>query len=241
MMRTADADEMIAPNPCVVERGGAEHSPERPVLTVAQVGALADANAPRFRVLVLVSASCGLRRGELLALSGSDFDVLHKTLRAERALSQLVGGTLIIRPAKTEASARSVVIPPHTVADLVAALDRFVDGDRSSLMFTREKGGPVRPLTLQKVRVEARSSVGIHAPTSPDTAAHIGHAEQRVGGRCWGLGQSAEGSHGPRQLGRGHPSVDTRRPTDDQRIARRSIGISNRPKSGAAGRWRGLA
>jgi hypothetical protein len=28
MMRTAVADEMIAPNPCVVERGGAEHSPE---------------------------------------------------------------------------------------------------------------------------------------------------------------------------------------------------------------------
>ncbi|HTW09391.1 MAG TPA: N-terminal phage integrase SAM-like domain-containing protein [Acidimicrobiales bacterium] len=66
IMRAGVADELIARSPCVIVGGGTEHSPERPVLTVGEVGALADAIVPRFRALVILSAWCGLRRGELL-------------------------------------------------------------------------------------------------------------------------------------------------------------------------------
>jgi integrase len=163
MMRTAVADEVIVRKPCVVERGGVEHSPERPVLTVAQVGALADAIAPRFRALVTVSAWCGLRRGECLALRRSDFDPLHKTLRVERSMNQLIDETLVVGPPKTEAGLRSVAIPPHIIPDLMDHLDRFVDGEPGSLFFTGEKGGPVRPHVLQKAWTKARSSVAIEA------------------------------------------------------------------------------
>ncbi len=89
IMRTAVADEMVLRNPCQVERAGVERSPERPVATIAEVVALADAIAPRFRTLVLLSAWCGLRRGELFALRRSDFDPLRNTLRVERAMQQL--------------------------------------------------------------------------------------------------------------------------------------------------------
>ncbi len=136
MMRTAVADEVIVRNPCAAERGGVERSPERPVLSVAQVGALADAIAPRFRAVVLVSAWCGLRRGKCLALRRSDFDPLHKTLRVERAMNQLIDGTLIVGPPKTEAGRRSVAVPPHIIPDLLAHLDRFVDTRGEALMFT---------------------------------------------------------------------------------------------------------
>lgn len=161
MMRTAVADEVIVRNPCVIERGGVERSPERPVLTVAEVGALAEAIAPRFRVLVLISAWCGLRRGELLALRRSDFDPLHKTLRVERAMNQLIDGTLVVGPPKTDAGRRSIAIPPHIIPDLVAHVEDFVEPDSESLMFTGEKGGPLRPHVLQKAWVEAKKSVGL--------------------------------------------------------------------------------
>jgi integrase len=112
MMRTAVADEMIVRNPCQVERAGIERAVERPVATVAEVDALAAAIAPRFRALILVSAWCGLRRGELLALRRADVDTLHSVVRVERAMHQLVNGSLVFGPPKTDAGRRKVAIPP---------------------------------------------------------------------------------------------------------------------------------
>ncbi len=49
VFNTAVDDEMIRRNPCRIKGAGVEDSPERPVLTVAQVYALADAVGLRYR------------------------------------------------------------------------------------------------------------------------------------------------------------------------------------------------
>jgi integrase len=82
MLRTAVADEIVVRNPCQIERAGVEHAPERPVATIAEVKALADAITARFRALVLLAAWCGLRRGELMGLRRRDVDLMRRTLRA---------------------------------------------------------------------------------------------------------------------------------------------------------------
>jgi integrase len=161
MMRTAVADAVLVRNPCQVERAGVERAIERPTATVAEVAALADAIAPRFRTLVLLSAWCGLRRGELMALRRHDFDPLRNTLRVERAMQQLADGTLIVGPPKTEAGRRTIAIPPHVVPDLVVHLAQFVAPNAESLVFTGEKGGPVRPHVLQKAWVKAKAATGL--------------------------------------------------------------------------------
>jgi len=74
--RTAVADGQVTRSPCQVRGGGAEHAAERPVATVAQVGALADAMPDRLRAAVLLAAWCGLRRGEILALRRRELGVL---------------------------------------------------------------------------------------------------------------------------------------------------------------------
>jgi integrase len=163
MMRTAVADEVVVRNPCQVERAGVERAVERPTATVAEVSALADAIARRFRALILLSAWCGLRRGELLALRRGDFDPLRNTLRVERAMHQLADGTLVVGPPKTEAGRRTIAIPPHVVPELVAHLDQFVTLDPESLVFTGEKGGPVRPHVLQKAWVKAKAATGLES------------------------------------------------------------------------------
>ena len=78
MLNTAVADELIVRNPCRVRGAGQDHSAERPIATVAQVAALADAVDERLRALVLLAAWCGLRRAELLALRRRHVDLLPR-------------------------------------------------------------------------------------------------------------------------------------------------------------------
>ena len=64
-------------NPCTVKGAGQERAPEMRFATVAQVAALADAIAPRYRALVLVAAYGGLRWGELVGLRVKRVGLLH--------------------------------------------------------------------------------------------------------------------------------------------------------------------
>jgi hypothetical protein len=65
-MNTAVEDSLIGRNPCRIKRAGQERSADRPVLTIAQVFALADMIDQRYRGLLL-SSSASLRWGELAA------------------------------------------------------------------------------------------------------------------------------------------------------------------------------
>jgi integrase len=75
IMGTAVDDGAIRRNPCRLKGGGQESSPERPVLTVAQVFDLAEAISGRYRALVLLGSFGSLRWGELAALRRSDIDL----------------------------------------------------------------------------------------------------------------------------------------------------------------------
>jgi integrase len=68
ILHTAVDDELIQRNPWI--KGAADdRSPEHPILTVAEVYAVADAIQPRYRTLVLLAAFSSLRFGELAALT----------------------------------------------------------------------------------------------------------------------------------------------------------------------------
>lgn len=66
---------LIRRNPCRIKGGGQEASPERPVLTVPQMYAVADAIEPHFRALVLLATFGSLRWGELTALQRKDLNL----------------------------------------------------------------------------------------------------------------------------------------------------------------------
>ena len=94
-MNTAVDDGLIRRNPCRIKRAGNEDSPERSVLTVPQVYALADAIGPRYRALILLATFASLRWAELastacvagaLAVDGSD-SIASVRLGASRASS----------------------------------------------------------------------------------------------------------------------------------------------------------
>ena len=150
---------LVASNPCQVRGGGREHAPERPVASVAEVQALADAMPERFRLVVLLAAWCQLRRGELLGLQRQDVDTAGGVLDVERTRAVVGVGQLIGLP-KTDAGRRAVAVPPNILPDLASHLALFVSPAPDAWLFVGEKGGPVTPGVLYDAWAEARQKVG---------------------------------------------------------------------------------
>jgi integrase len=99
-------DGLIRRNPCRIKGAGQEASPERPVLTVTQVYALADAIGPRYRAMVLLAAFGSLRWGELAALRRSDIATDARTIRVQRQLTETARDGLSIGPPMSAAGRR---------------------------------------------------------------------------------------------------------------------------------------
>ncbi len=106
VFNTAVDDGLIRRNPCRIKGAGQERSPERPVLTVPEVYALADAVGARYRALVLLGVFGSLRWGELAALRRSDIEIQARTVRISRRLSEQRGGDFAFGPPKSHAGQR---------------------------------------------------------------------------------------------------------------------------------------
>ena len=101
---------MIKRNPCRIKGADREDSPERPVLSVAQVYALAEAVGLRYRALILLAAFTSLRWAELAALTPADIDLDARTVRVTRQLDYHRKGYGSARPSprRVFASSRSL-------------------------------------------------------------------------------------------------------------------------------------
>lgn len=140
---TAVVEGEIPRNPCMIPGASAESSPERPIATVQQVFALAEAVGDRWRALVLLATFCGLRFGELAALTRDRLDLRHATVTITEDLDEL-GGRLQPGDVKSAASRRSVAIPAAIVPDLEHHLAMYAQSGRDALVFVGPLGGPLR-------------------------------------------------------------------------------------------------
>jgi integrase len=144
ILNTALDDNRIKRNPCRIKGADQEKAPERPVATVQQVFKLAELVPPRFRVLILAAAFTGLRWGELIALRRCDVDLDAPSVRVPRRLAQLSSGKLVEGPTKSAAGFRTVAMPKILVDDFRRHLMAFVKAGPDELIFTGEKGAPLK-------------------------------------------------------------------------------------------------
>jgi integrase len=142
ILNTAVDDGLIRSNPCRVKGADKETSPERPVLTVAQVYALADAIGLRYGALVQLATFASLRWAELAALRPEDIDLDACTVRVTRQIDYLPGGGHSFGPPKSKAGRRVVPFPDLIAPDLRQHLDRL--GPSAVLVFTSPDGKPLR-------------------------------------------------------------------------------------------------
>jgi len=160
IMRAAVADKKVGSNPCQVKGGGIEKSAERPIATVAEVAALAEAMPDHLQLAVYLAAWCQLRRGEILGLRRKDVDLLHGTLSISVTRTETMAGVTVEKAPKSEAGRRTIAIPANVIAHLTSHLLRFVEPGADALVMVGEHGGPLRPQVLSNAWSKARTKIG---------------------------------------------------------------------------------
>ena len=191
VLNTAVDDRLIRRNPCRIKGAGTEDSPERPVLTVTEVFALADAIGPRYRALMLLATFASLRWAELAALRPQDIDLAARTVRVTRQIIYQRGGGHSFGPPKSKAGRRIVSFPDLIVPEVrehLAALDQS-----ATLVFTSPQGAPLRHSNFYRrawmPALTAVGSSGVHLhdlrhsgnQLSADAGANLRELMERMG------------------------------------------------------------
>jgi integrase len=160
---TAVQDEMITRNPCNLKGASTERSAERPVLSLSQLADVVGAIDERYRGMVLLAAWCGLRLGELLALTRGDVDLVAGTVRVDKSAAELSSGERIVGPPKTAAGRRVIAIPPHITASVEAHLERFAGRSDDDVIFVGPKGRPLRRASFYTEWQRASKKAGLNS------------------------------------------------------------------------------
>ncbi len=140
------------------------------LLTIAEIVSLADAINPRYRALILLAGTGGLRIGELGALRGRRIDSRRATVEVVENLA-LDNGHPVIGPFKTKASKRKVPLPRQTIEALDEHLETYRVGP-DDFVFTSAEGHVLRPYQFRRRYFHpAAEQVGL-APLRPHDLRH---------------------------------------------------------------------
>jgi integrase len=142
ILQTAVDDELIRRNPCRIKGAGQESAPERPVATIDQVYALADAVGPRWRLMVFLGSFATLRPEELAELRRGDVDLDAGTIRITLASPELTTGRRATGDPKSAAGRRTLILPAFLHAELRRHVEWFAEKEPDGLLFVGEKGPP---------------------------------------------------------------------------------------------------
>jgi integrase len=151
LMTAVNEDRLIPRNPCQVRGADREVAGERPVLSVAEVLALADEVPARYRAMILLTTFASLRFGEVTALERRDIDLDAAVVEVRRAFVEVPGKGLVAGPPKSRAGLRRVGLPRAVVAALREHLAEYVQGEPSSLVFSGPKGAAIRRGNARKL------------------------------------------------------------------------------------------
>ncbi|MFJ8470410.1 tyrosine-type recombinase/integrase [Kitasatospora sp. NPDC094011] len=168
IMTTAVDDELIKRNPCRIKGADTYDVPERPVLSIPEVYAVAAAIQPQWQALVLLTAFTTLRFGELAALRRRDVDLDARTLWVRQNQAELSNGKLITKAPKSRAGFRPVSFPDLIVPDLERHLERHAGKGQDGLFFVGPRGGKLRRSNFRDDWTAAKAKAGV----SPDIHFH---------------------------------------------------------------------
>lgn len=174
ILEAAVADQRLARNPVRGVKLPPENARRMRVLEPDEVVTIATVIGAHHAPLIFTAAYTGLRWGELTALSTQNLDLLARTIRVERTLTDHGFG-----PPKTAAGARTVTMPaalaevlgPHLGLEVVQA---------SGLVFCGPQGAPLRRGNFN--RVWRRACVGAGFDPTPEQLADPRRRPHRLEG-----------------------------------------------------------
>jgi len=174
VLNTATDDEVIARNPCRIKGAGVEATPERLVITLAQVLALAAALPSRYRALVLLAVFASMRWGELMGLRRGDLDLEQASVSIELSAVE-IGTCIVIKPSKTAAGVRSVALPARLVPELRQHLDTFAEPEPDGRVFLDQYGATPLRRNFATIWKRAKASAGVPADLHFHDLRHAGN------------------------------------------------------------------
>ncbi|MFE0458117.1 tyrosine-type recombinase/integrase [Kitasatospora sp. NPDC058965] len=175
ILETAVDDELIRRNPCRIKGAGKESAPERPIATIDQVDAVADAMGPRWRLMVYIAAYGPARPEELAELRRFDVDLETVGVRVRKAAPELTNGKRVVGDTKSEAGKRFIVLPGFLQKELQRHLDWYAEKAPDGLLFVGERGKPFRRSTFGRKWAKARVRAGLPADFRFYDLRHTGH------------------------------------------------------------------
>lgn len=179
---TAVSDGLIDRNPCNLPRVmNPPRKREPTILTPAEVAALADAIRPeRLKCLILLSAWCGVRWGEVSELRRKDVTADVSVLAVARAVTRRDKQYRVDTP--KSGKGRAVVIPPHIRDDLRAHLNDNVGESPDALLFPAARGGHMNDRVFSREYfADALKSIGRESVRVHDLRHFAGTQTARVG------------------------------------------------------------
>ncbi|MFF2744951.1 tyrosine-type recombinase/integrase [Kitasatospora sp. NPDC058048] len=175
IMTTAVDDELIKRNPCRIKGADTYDVPDRPVLTLQEIYAVAEAIQPQWRALVLLTAFTALRLGELAALRRRDVDLEARILWVRRNQAELSSGKLITKAPKSDAGFRPVAFPDLIVPDLEHHLELHAAKGQDGLFFVGPRGGRLRRSNFRDDWVAAKEKAGLPSQVHFHDVRHFGN------------------------------------------------------------------
>lgn len=173
ILNTAAKDKRIKENPCQIDGADKESSPERPVLSVAEVYQLADAITARYRALVLLATFGNMRWGELAGLRQRNLDLDGRSVRIVETVYEF--GQLVRGTPKSRASVRKIPLPELIIADLRTHLDTYAAPGPDGFVFVGVKGGQLRRSNFSKTWAKALAKADLPAAVHVHDLRHTGN------------------------------------------------------------------
>ena len=122
---------------------------------VVKLFCLAQESDPDLATFIMLAASSGARRGELLALRWSDIDLERRTLSIERGIVR-VGDNLVEQGTKTHQIDASHLIPVRSLHRASIISRRWSEPDRPSPRSHRRASYSATPSTAQHLGIRTR-------------------------------------------------------------------------------------
>lgn len=136
----AVADRRLSVNPAANVPLPSEKAAEQRFLSREEVDALADAIDPRYRVVVLLGALCGMRWGEIAGLRRSRVDVLGKRITVDQTAIQIDGQPLAFGEPKTRGSRRVIPVARSVMVQIEQHMNEMVGPEPDALLVTGSRG-----------------------------------------------------------------------------------------------------
>jgi integrase len=146
MFGYAVRNDWLARNPCRNVKLPVPDGTRRHDLTPEDVVRIASHVAPRYRPMIWIGATLGLRWSEVAGLRVGRLDLVGGKLSVVETIVRGIGGRNVFGPPKSRAGRRTMFMPGAIVTMLSAHFEQagLTPAESDALVFTDEAGGPLR-------------------------------------------------------------------------------------------------